>query len=111
MTDRMCFMVNIIEPTTDTTYYELPRELDEYNGVTLRIYNPATRSGTWKPAAAYLRYRYGYGKPLIPFLGKYTGTDLSVPVGKMVVITGVREAVSGGKFGEDNLKWYVEVTA
>ncbi len=101
----------IIEPTTDTTYYELPRELDEYNGVTLRIYNPATRSGTWKPAAAYLRYRYGYGKPLIPFLGKYTGTDLSVPVGKMVVITGVREAVSGGKFGEDNLKWYVEVTA
>lgn len=101
----------IVEPTTYTTYYDLPMGLDKYNGVTLRIYNPATRGGTWIPANAYLRYREAFEKPSIPFLGKFTGTDLSLPVGKMVVITGVREQVSGGAYGEDNLRWYVEVTA
>lgn len=101
----------IIEPTTNTVYYDLPRELDQYNGVTLRIYNPANRGSSWKAADAIIRYRKSFDSPCIPFLGKFTGTDLSVPVGKMVVITGVREQVAGGSYGEDNLKWYVEVTA
>jgi len=103
----------IIEPTNynDVTYI-MPTGLDEYNGVTLRIYNPATRGGNWKPANAIVRYKLkSTDTSYTPFLGKFTGTDLSIPAGKMVVVTGVREQVSGGKFGEDNLKWYVEVTA
>ena len=102
----------IVEPTTYTTYYNLPTGLDRYNGVTLRIYNPATRSSSWKAANAVLRYKLkSTDTSYTPFLGKYTGTELSLPVGKMVVITGVREQVAGGYFGQDNLKWYVEVTA
>lgn len=102
----------IIEPCTDTTYYLLPADLDKYNGVTVRIYNPGTRSSGWKPSNAVVRYRLNRtDTKYTPFLGKFTGTDLSLPVGKMVVLTGVREAVDGGNFGQDNLKWYVEVTA
>ena len=102
----------IIEPTTYTTYYNLPTGLDRYNGVTLRIYNPATRGSSWKAANAVLRYKLkSTDTSYTSFLGKYTGTELSLPVGKMVVITGVREQVAGGYFGQDNLKWYVEVTA
>lgn len=110
----------IIEPTRDTVYYALPTNLEKYNGVTLRIYNPATRGSTWGTANAYLVYSLGQGDSthynisnvsLTNFIGKFTGTTLSLPVGKMVVITGVREQVSGGNFGNDRLKWYVEVTA
>lgn len=102
----------IIEPTTSTTYYDLPTGLDRYNGVTLRIYNPATRGSSWKAANAFLRYKLkSTDTAYTPFLGKYTGTELSLPIGKMVVLTGVREQVAGGNFGQDNLKWYVEVTA
>lgn len=102
----------IIEPTTSTTYYDLPTGLDQYNGVTLRIYNPATRASSWKAANAFLRYKLkSTDTAYTPFLGKYTGTELSLPIGKMVVLTGVREQVDGGSFGQDNLKWYVEVTA
>lgn len=109
----------IVEPTTETVYYALPIDLEKYNGVTLRIYNPATRSYDWRAASAYLVYslsqsgtHYDTSKvSLTSFLGKFTGTMLSLPVGKMVVITGVREQVPGGRFGEDRLRWYVEVTA
>ena len=109
----------IVEPTTDTVYYALPIDLEKYNGVTLRIYNPATRGSSWRAASAYLVYslsqsgaHYDTSKvSLTSFLGKFTGTMLSLPVGKMVVITGVREQVPGGSFGNDRLRWYVEVTA
>ena len=109
----------IVEPTTDTVYYALPIDLEKYNGVTLRIYNPATRGSSWRAASAYLVYslsqsdtHYDTSKvSLTNFLGKFTGTTLSLPVGKMVVITGVREQVPGGSFGNDRLRWYVEVTA
>lgn len=109
----------IVEPTTDTVYYALPIDLEKYNGVTLRIYNPATRGSSWRAAPAYLVYslsqsgiNYDASKvSLTSFLGKFTGTMLSLPVGKMVVITGVREQVPGGNFGNDRLRWYVEVTA
>lgn len=109
----------IVEPTTNTTYYALPINLEKYNGVTLRIYNPANRGSGWQAASAYLVYslnqsgtNYDASKvSLTSFLGKFTGTMLSLPVGKMVVITGVRERVPGGSFGNDQLRWYVEVTA
>lgn len=109
----------IIEPTNGTVYYALPTNLEKYNGVTLRIYNPATRSSSWGAANAYLVYCLSQSSnfynistvSLTNFIGKFTGTALSIPVGKMVVITGVREQVAGGSFGNDRLKWYVEVTA
>lgn len=109
----------IVEPTTNTVYYALPTDLEKYNGVTLRIYNPASRSSNWQAASAYLVYsliqsgtHYNASTAsLTNFLGKFTGTTLSLPVGKMVVITGVREQVPGGSFGNDRLRWYVEVTA
>lgn len=52
-----------------------------------------------RAASAYLVYslsqsgtHYDTSKAsLTSFLGKFTGTMLSLPVGKMVVITGVRE--------------------
>lgn len=109
----------IVEPTTNTVYYALPINLEKYNGVTLRIYNPANRGSGWQAVSAYLVYslnqsgtNYDASKvSLTSFLGKFTGTMLSLPVGKMVVITGVRERVPGGSFGNDQLRWYVEVTA
>lgn len=103
----------IIEPTNYSgVTYLMPSGLDKYNGVTLRIYNPATRSGDWKAVGAVVRYRLKRtDTSFAPFLGKFTGTDLSIPAGKMVVLTGVREQVAGGNHGEDNLRWYVEVTA
>lgn len=109
----------IVEPTNGTVYYALPTDLEKYNGVTLRVYNPETRSGSWQTAPAYLVYSLSQSRPhydtskvsLTNFLGKFTGTKLSLPVGKMVVITGVREQVPGSNFGNDRLRWYVEVTA
>lgn len=116
----------ILEPSyidswsiSSVVYYRLPAKLDDFNGVTFRLFNPSSRSGNWKACTAVLIYNINLdddtnwtnlsGKT--SFLGKYTGDALSIPPGKMVVITGVREQTSGGSFGDDRLKWYVEVTA
>lgn len=116
----------ILEPSygnsgnsNSVVYYRLPSNLNDFNGVTFRIFNPAGRSGSWKACTAVLIYNinlsdttYWYnlsGKT--NFLGKFTGDALSIPPGKMVVITGVRDQVAGGNFGNDKLKWYVEITA
>lgn len=116
----------IIEPTdgysgssSSVVYYRLPSNLDDFNGVTFRVFNPANRSGSWKACTAVLIYNVSLSDTTYwsnlsgktNFLGKYTGDALSIPPGKMVVITGVREAVAGGDFGNDKLKWYVEITA
>lgn len=102
----------IIQPCTSTVYYLLPSDLEKYNGVTVRLYNPATRPYDWKATKAIVRCKLKKtDTSYAPFLGKFTGTDLSLPVGKMVVITGVREQVAGGAIAQDNLRWYVEVTA
>lgn len=116
----------IVEPSygnsgdsSSAVYYRLPCKLDEFSGVTFRIFNPAGRTGTWHACTAVLVYNINlsdgtYWSNLSSktnFLGKYTGDALSIPPGKMVVITGVREQVPGGRFGNDRLRWYVEVTA
>lgn len=97
-------------------YYRLPANLDDFSGVTFRIFNPEFRTHDWKPCTAVLVYNIDlddltYWRDLngkTNFLGNYTGGMLSIPPGKMAVITGVRSQISGGVFGEDRLKWYVE---
>lgn len=117
----------VLEPTyreggndnsNSIVYYRLPAGMD-FSGVTLRLFNPATRTGDWKACKAVLVYNISLNDDTwwvglsgkTAFLGNYTGTDLAIPPGKMAVLTGVREQVAGGKFGEDKLKWYVEVPA
>ncbi|MEB3372673.1 hypothetical protein SFC43_01660 [Bacteroides sp. CR5/BHMF/2] len=61
----------IVEPTNGTVYYALPTDLEKYNGVTLRIYNPSTRSGSWGTANAYLVYSLGQGNKTFIMLQVY----------------------------------------
>lgn len=105
------------ESINSIVYFRLPTSM-EYNGTTLRYYNPTGRVSSWKPCTAVFIYTDNLddqtwwsdlsGKA--SFLGKFTGTDLSVPPGKMVVITGVPDQVAGANFGVERLKWYVEMT-
>lgn len=100
----------------NVVYYRLPTNL-EFNGVTFRFFNPATRISTWKACNAVLIYNIDIedskywtnlsGKT--SFLGNYTGTDLQIPPGRMAVITGVAEPISDGGHNDFKIKWYVEI--
>lgn len=99
-------------------YYRLPANLDDFSGVTFRIFNPEFRTNNWLPCTAVLIYNINlsdsdYWRDIngkTNFLGNYTGDVLSIPPGKMAVITGVREQVTGGIYSDNVLKWYVEIT-
>ena len=100
-------------------YFQLPTNLEKYNGVTLRIFNDIEQSGSYKYNTAGLVYNSTdeyipniNTSPLRNFLGKYTGNKLLIPSGKMAVITGVAvQRADTTNWGKRELAWYVEVTA